>query len=269
MESLQLRSPKFEQAGMTIPAEAANLEQSFSGTVCSSKGDEYEIRNNVIDLLGPHSPASTLAQWSNEFSLIAGGYEPVWRRNAVAWFSGTEFSLEKEATLLEQWLAPASGEIFLDIGCSTGLYSRFILKACQDAIVVAMDYSLPMLRQARKEAAKEHHRLFLIRADAHDMPFYKDTFDGLVSGGTFNELSDPIKVLYEARRVIRKGGRFFMMHLIESDSWILRTFQKTGPVGGIRFRSLDESNRMFRQAGFEPIRQQRAGLVCFTLMEAV
>lgn len=269
IDSFELRSPKFEQAGLTIPGEAANLQKVFSGTVCSSKGDEYEIRNNIIDLINNHSPASTVAQWSNEWTVTAESYEPLWRRNAVAWFSGTEFDLDKEKELLKKWLAPSQGEKFLDIGCSTALYARFILHACPEAIVVALDYSKPMLRRARSEAAAEHVNLFLLRADAHEMPFFKQTFDGLVSGGTLNELSDPLKMLFEARRIITEQGRFFLMHLVESRSLIFRTLQKAGSIGGIHFWSLEESNRMFRRAGFEPAQQQQAGLICFTLLKPV
>lgn len=69
-------------------------------------------------------------------------------------------------------------------------------------------------------------------------------------GGTLNELSDPTKVLYEANRVLKKEGSFFVMHLIKSDAWYGRLLQDSMGLGGIKFWTKDESNDLFKQAGF-------------------
>lgn len=76
-----------------------------------------------------------------------------------------------------------------------------------------------MLEEARIKAEADETDIFLLRADGRDMPFFSKTFDGIVMGGTLNELSDPTKVLYEANRVLKKEGSFFVMHLIKSDAW--------------------------------------------------
>ena len=100
------------------------------------------------------------------------------------------------------------------------------------------------------------------------MPFFSKTFDGLAMGGTLNELSDPEKVLYECRRVIKENGTFFMMHLVTAESWYGRVFQSSAEWGGINFWSVEESNQLFEKAGFAIVKQEVKGIVCFTSLTA-
>jgi SAM-dependent methyltransferase len=121
-----------------------------------------------------------------------------------------------------------------------------------------------MLEEARSKAEAEHADLYLLRADARHMPFFGATFDGLMMGGTLNELTDPLKVLYEARRVIKKEGVFFMMHLVKSSTWYVRFLQNSASLGGLTFWTVEDSNQMFERAGFSVADQFTKGIVCFT-----
>ena len=268
IKPLILRSPKFDHESITVPDEAANLFTPFSGTICSRKGDEYEISTNIIDLLGKRLEIKSLAQLSNEWSVTATLYEVYWRKNAVSLLSGQEFPLEKEKQLLQEWMQPEKGKLYLDIGCSTALYSRFVAGQEKDATVVALDYSMPMLRKAREKAKEQALNFYLLRADAHKMPFFESTFDGLLMGGTLNELTDPVKVLYESRRILKDDGTFFIMHLLKGDSWYERLLQESTKLGGITFWTQKESNQKFRQTGFKIVDQVKHGWVAFTLLQA-
>lgn len=267
--TLNIRSPKYDEVSISIPPEITNLDAPFSGSVCSRKGDEYEIKNNIIDLLGSSFAAKSLTEVSNGWGVTAAVYEDYWRKNAIPLMSGETFPLEEEKKLIHQWINPQPDKLYLDIGCSTALYSRFICKMQPKAVTVAIDYSLSMLKKAREKAAKETARLYLLRADAGDMPFFRATFDGLVMGGTMNELNDPRKVFYEARRVIKEGGTFFNMHLLTAKTWYGRILQEPTKLGGIKYWSLNESNSLFRQSGFEVDKQITRGMICFSLLKAV
>lgn len=262
--SLELRSPKHERVGIEIPEEAAHLGKSFNGTICSSKGDEYVIKNNIIDLLEGTPPSMSWAQSSNHWKVTAALYEDIWRKRSLSIFTGEEFPIEKEQELLIDWLSPQPGKQYLDIGCSTALYARLVKKAQPGAKIVALDFSRQMLEEARLKAEAEQVDLFLLRADARELPFFGATFDGLMMGGTLNELTDPLKVLYESRRVIRKGGIFFMMHLVKADAWYARLLQDSAEFGGIKFWDIAESNDLFERAGYQIEEQFSKGLVCFT-----
>lgn len=265
--SLEIRSPKHERASITIPSEVANLQKSFNGTICSNKGDEYAISNNVIDLLGDNREAMTWAQSSNHWKVTAAIYEDVWRKRSLSILSGEDFPIQKEKELLIDWLNPQSGELYMDIGCSTALYGRLVKKEEPNCDMVSLDFSKQMLAEARLKGEAELTDLYLLRADARYLPFFGATFDGLMMGGTLNELTDPLKVLYEARRIIKKNGTFFMMHLVKSPTWYIRLLQDSAGLGGLTFWTQEESNKMFKRAGFSVTDQFTKGIVCFTKLK--
>jgi len=267
--ALEIRSPQYEQASIQIPEEASRLNRPFNGTLASKKGDEYPIKNNIIDLLPEGVSDLSIAQSTNEWRLTASVYEDLWRRNSLSLLTGEDFPIEKELKLLYDWLQISSGELFIDVGASTALYARAVKKKNTAGPVVALDFSIPMLQQARKKAAQESQDLYLIRADAANMPFYAGCFDGAVCGGTLNELADPLKVLFEVRRVLKADGRVFMMHLLKADTWYKRALQQTTEFSGITFWSLQESNELFGRAGFQVQKQETSGIVCFTKLVPV
>lgn len=263
--TLELRSPAYEKLPVHIPEEASFLRKSFNGTVCSSKGDEYRIHGNIIDFYeAQEKTGQTPAQRSNHLSVTAMAYEQYWRKQSISLISGEDFDLEREKELLLRWLDPQPAKRYLDVGCSTGLYARTIQAKEPKADTVALDFSNAMLKEARKLGRRENLNMYLLRADAKQMPAFGGTFDGVVSGGTLNELDDPLKVLYETARVIKKGGVCFIMHLLKSKSLMGKLLQQTTRLGGIKYWTLDESNALFERAGFTIMQQKQHGIVCFS-----
>lgn len=262
--SLEIRSPRYERASITIPKEVSDLQKNFNGTICSNKGDEYVITNNIIDLLGEEQVDMSWAQSSNHWKVTAALYEDIWRKRSLSILTGEEFPIEKERELLINWLNPRPNKLYLDIGCSTALYGRLIKKTEPESDMICLDFSRQMLQEARLKSEAEEADLYFLRADARKLPFFGDTFDGLTMGGTLNELTDPLKVLYESRRVIKKEGSFFMMHLVKADRWYARLLQDSAEYGGIKFWTVEESNELFERAGFSVVDQFSKGIVCFT-----
>ena len=264
--ALEIRSPRYEQASIHIPEEASHLQRPFNGTLASKKGDEYTIINNIIDLIPNGISNLSIAQTTNKWNVTASVYEDLWRRNSLSLLTGDDFPIEKELALLDDWLQIKKDGQYIDVGASTALYARAVKKKTNGP-VVAIDYSLPMLKQARQKAAGESRDIYLIRADASDMPFYAGCFDGAVCGGTLNELSDPLKVLFEVRRVITSNGTLFIMHLLKAKAWYQRVLQQTTEFGGLTFWSLKESNELFARAGFRVEKQETHGIVCFSKLK--
>ncbi len=266
---LVLRSPEHDDASVPVPAEAALLGRPLNGVICSSKGDEYPVKDNIIDLLKDGYPAKSLAEHSGNWGVTASVYEDLWRKNAVSLLSGEKFPWEQERRLIEQCLRPRPREWYLDIGCSTALYARLLFERAPQTRIVAMDYSLPMLKRAREKCRKENCNVFLLRADAHEMPFFRASFDGALFGGTLNELRDPLKVLFEIRRILKENARLFIMYVLKADSWYLRLAQSAIQTGGLTFWSLNESKELFRRCGFKVGDIEQHGLVCFACLTAV
>ncbi|WP_018127486.1 class I SAM-dependent methyltransferase [Balneola vulgaris] len=263
----ELKSPENERASIQVPSEIAHLSKPFNGVLCSQEGDEYEVTNNIIDILGKDPSFSSVASYTNHWKLTAHIYEDIWRKRSLSLLTGEDFPIEKEHELLIEWTAPKEGGLYLDLGCSTALYGRALKAAQKKADIVALDFSMQMLEEARLKAEADETDLFFVRADGKEMPFFSKTFDGIVMGGTLNELTDEMKVLYDARRVLKEDGKLFMMHLIKSDAWYGRLLQESMGLGGLKFWTKKESNKLFEQAGFGIEEQITRGIVCFTLLK--
>jgi SAM-dependent methyltransferase len=266
---LTLRSPQHDRAVIQVPDELFDPQKTINGSICSKFGDEYPVKDSIVDLLGDVPEGITMAQRSNHWSLTATVYENTWRVNSLGILTGENFPIAEEQRLLTQWVKPEVGERVLDVGCSTALYARALAKAEPGAHVVALDFSQPMLEEARRRIKTEGLRTCLIRADAGDMPFFVGTFDAIVIGGSLNEFADPRKVLYECRRVLKPGGRLFNMHLLTAGSWYGRILQQSASLGGLQFWTRAESNQLFEQCGFRVDDQIVRGIVCFSLMYVV
>jgi len=264
---IHLRSPRHDDSKIALNPQIAQLDSGFNGSVSSSKGDEYAVRKNIIELLGVDVPNTTLAQSTNFFSLTADAYEDYWRNHSIKLISGEAFSIEDEKHRLIDWFEPISGEKYLDIGCSTALYARTVALAAPGSTVVALDFSLPMLKKAREKSAAEHADLYLLQANAEQLPFFSGTFDGLLMGGSLNEFADPAKTLYEARRVIKADGRLFIMYLLKAESMFGSAMQKMSGMGGIHFWNPSESEQLFERTGFRTERSLRLGIVQFSLLK--
>ena len=267
--NLELKSPENERAAIQVPKEIAQLSKPFNGALCSQDGDEYEVKGNIIDILGKQPSFSSIASYTNHWKVTATIYEEIWRKRSLSLLTGEDFPIQKEHELLIEWTEPKENGLYLDLGCSTALYGRALKAAQNKADVVAFDFSMQMLEEARVKAEADETDLFLVRADGKELPFFSKTFDGIVMGGTLNELTEELKVLYEARRVLKEDGVFFMMHLLKSDAWYGRLLQESMGLSGIKFWTKDESNKLFKQAGFKIDTQIIRGIVCFTKLIAV
>ncbi len=262
--SLELKSPANERIGIHIPEEVSNLSLPFNGSFATTDGDEYRVKNNIINMMEKDPAFSTIASSTNHWKLTATIYEDLWRKRSLSLLTGEDFPIEKEHELLIEWTEPKAGGVYLDLGASTALYARALKAAQPEADIVALDFSTQMLEEARMKAEADETNIYLVRADGREMPFFSKTFDGIVMGGTLNELSEPTRVLHEANRVLKKDGSFFVMHLIKSDAWYGRLLQESIGLGGIKFWTKGESNDLFNQCGFQVDKQITRGIVCFT-----
>lgn len=123
--------------------------------------------------------------------LMTAGQDVRWRREVV-----------RRAAL------PPTGRL-LDLGAGTGDLARESLRQYPDCCPVAADFTLEMMRVGR-----EHSRgdcTAWSGADALRLPFPADTFDAVVSGFLFRNVSDIRQALQEQWRVLKPGGRIVIL----------------------------------------------------------
>ncbi len=116
------------------------------------------------------------------------------------------------------------GERILDLGAGTGRLSRYLVELVgKEGRVVADDLAEEMLhRAARNDTTKA---VLFTCADACALSFRDSLFDKVVCYSTFPHFSNPQKILHQVYRVLRKGGRFLILH--DSCSYDLNNFHSS------------------------------------------
>ena len=101
----------------------------------------------------------------------------------------------------------------LDIGCGHGALS-LTLSESVGFDVVAMDILEARVSSVRKRKAARDPvaaaRVQIVRADAESLPYRDESFDAVAATEVLEHLDEPGRMLSEAARVLRPGGRFFM-----------------------------------------------------------
>jgi demethylmenaquinone methyltransferase/2-methoxy-6-polyprenyl-1,4-benzoquinol methylase len=121
-----------------------------------------------------------------------------------------------------QWMVRAAalppGGRFLDVATGTGdvafevlcqQSSSALLETAGQALVVGVDFTLPMLRVGQARAAGRP--VHWTAGDTLCLPFPDDTFDAVASGFLMRNVTDPAAALAEQRRVARPGGRVLVL----------------------------------------------------------
>ena len=102
------------------------------------------------------------------------------------------------------WLAPASGLAWIDVGCGNGAFTELLVQRCAPREVLGVDPSDAQLRFARERPGAEgaHFR----EGDALALPFEPGRFDAAVMALVIFFVPEPAKGVAEMMRVVRSGG---------------------------------------------------------------
>lgn len=121
----------------------------------------------------------------------------------------TKDRLEK---LIRSFRLKKSSQV-LDLGCGTGVLFPFILKSIgEKGMLYGVDLSPKMLLEAKRKYKDKN--TILICAPAEKLPFLPETFDYVIAFASFPHFENQIKAVGEISRVLKKGGRLFIAHLL-------------------------------------------------------
>ena len=107
-------------------------------------------------------------------------------------------------TVFLDWLKPATGLRWVDVGCGNGAFTELIFGRFAPSAVDGIDPS-----EAQLEFARTRHGLKAARfqlGDAMALPFANDSFDAAVMALVIFFVPDPAKGIAEMARVVRPGG---------------------------------------------------------------
>jgi ubiquinone/menaquinone biosynthesis C-methylase UbiE len=150
-----------------------------------------------------------------------------WPRRYDEWFETPigKAVRRSETELVSELLSPSPGEMVLDAGCGTGVFTMDILVA--GSCVVGLDISGPMLGVARRKTAG--YPFWPVRGDMLRLPFRDNTFDKAVSVTAIEFIIEARTAVEELFRVTRPGGRVVVATLNNLSSWA--DDRKTKPQG--------------------------------------
>ncbi len=155
------------------------------------------------------------------------------------------------------FLPRITGKRILDIGTGLSPYPiRFVKERPEVSSMVGLDISENLLRKAKNLARDQNvgNQIKFVRADAHALSFSNDTFDCIFSIGSLNLWNNPILVLNDAYRVLKPGGKFFLLDQCRAKSMeeIVEALFKRGFFGiGLVAYSENEIRYFIRKSAFK------------------
>jgi ubiquinone/menaquinone biosynthesis C-methylase UbiE len=103
------------------------------------------------------------------------------------------------------WLRPASGLRWIDIGCGNGAFTELLAERCAPAEIQGVDPS-----EAQLAFARSRHRAGLAqfqKGDAMALPFADNSFDAAAMALVIFFVPEPAAGVAEMARVVRRGGQ--------------------------------------------------------------
>lgn len=103
----------------------------------------------------------------------------------------------------------ATNDNILEIGMGNGFFVKNILSADNSIKYTGCDFSEVMVDEARKQNVNfiASGQAEILKADANELPFEKETFDKVFSINTIYFWDNPQKVLAEIWRVLKPKGQ--------------------------------------------------------------
>jgi ubiquinone/menaquinone biosynthesis C-methylase UbiE len=111
------------------------------------------------------------------------------------------------------WAQVPEGRV-LEVGVGTGKNFPYHRPGMQ---VVGIDISTRMLERARQRAEELGRAMELRQMDAQQLDFPADSFDAAVATFVFCSVPDAVQGLRELARVVKPGGRIFLLEHVRID----------------------------------------------------
>jgi len=185
----------------------------------------------------------------------------IFNQIASSWYNFRHWSIFRSEleTLAQRW---QKGRL-LNLGCAHG---ADFLPFMQRFDLYGVDFSIEMLRFARKYSQKFNFDANLVVADVRYLPYPDETFDWAISIATYHHIKGEDgkrAALGELRRVLKPGGEAF---ITVWNRWQPRFWFKPGEVA-VPWRTKDktqyryyylfsysELERLVRGAGFKVLK---------------
>lgn len=169
---------------------------------------------------------------------------------------------------LDRWQAGrgAAGPFrMLDVGCGTGSLLALVAQDERSGLLVGLDYSMEMVRQAgvKFAAAPRREKLFVVNGDAERLPLRDASFDVAACCNSFHHYPNQAAVAREFRRVLRPGGMLIVVDGFRDNvvGWILFDVIVALAERDVHHVSWSQMRGLLSAAGFSHVRQRKINVL--------
>lgn len=162
-------------------------------------------------------PGSKKEQVTNMFNNISGSYDLLNRMLSL----GIDVRWRKVLVKKLQTNKPTD---ILDVATGTADLAIAIAKAIPSAQVIGLDIAEEMLQIGRKKINQEGltSRLTLVAGDAENLPYPDESYDAITVAFGVRNFEDLERGIAEMQRVLRPGGRLFVLEFSQPKGWFFR-----------------------------------------------
>lgn len=108
---------------------------------------------------------------------------------------------------------PKNGDLkMLDIGCGGGVLTTAFGEYRPNWQIIGVDISDISLKKAQEQISSNTK---FLNANAYQLPFENEVFDGVVMFDVLEHLEGPVRAIKEVSRVLKKDGFFYLVVPIE------------------------------------------------------
>ncbi len=163
----------------------------------------------------------------------------------------TAEDLERLSRIVDR-IEVLEGYHILDLGCGTGvLFDLLRRKVGESGLVTGVDFSIEMARKAHHNFPMSN--INVVEADAMNLPFHDETFDMVVAFASFPHFADQQAAINEIHRVLKNGGKFYIMHLESSNHISEQHHRIGGAVAHDEVPTEDHLRSMFDTSHFTEV----------------
>lgn len=189
------------------------------------------------------------------------------KRNLIQRFVHTR-RFKEVAKLIE----PVKGKI-LDVGSADGVFTKVILDKSGSSEIIGIDVLKKSVDWANNHWSKQKQMKFKV-GDAHTLEYKSETFDAIFALEVLEHVYDPVKILKDFRRMLKKGG--YAVFLVPAETLLFKIvwyFWKNYYVGKIwqdahlHEYSHNYLTKMCKDVGFEIVTDKKIIFNCLHLVK--